>query len=296
MTTDLFELPGEQTFPDYRYPAARRQLAEIPRKSPWRILGRWRHTGIVIGLGVGLSVGGGVALANVDFSEPGAPSDTPQGHVVEVSRTGTSTVNLGRAPRKATDVSLTLSGLNVGVYKFPDGSSLGCAASDFKSPAHSCQATEVVRLQPGQHSFTVTTSATISWKLQATYITRVVTPWKVNARGQTYGVPNVHGFPALVAVSVGHGRTGYVISKDMNCAPSTPTEALALQRATHGKNLSIPAYKSDGTTKIGTFVIGSVGPGAPVVPLSSLHISCPAIHFYVPNPSSSTGYGPATHP
>jgi hypothetical protein len=297
MTPDWFQLPAEHEFPASRYPAARRQLAGIPPRPRWRMFGSWRHTGIVIGLGVGLSVGGGVALANVDFSEPGAPSDTPQGHVVDVTRTGTSTVELGPAPTKANDISLTLTGLNIGIYKFPDGSYLGCATSDFDGPSHSCQATEVIRLQPSAQSITITANASTSWKLQATYITRIITPWRVNARGQTYGVPNVHGFPDLVAEVIDHGRrTGYVTSKDMNCSPSTPAEALAYQKATQGRNISIPAYKSDGTTKIGNFIMGSAGPEAPVVPLSSLHIACAVIHFHAPSPATSTGYGPATHP
>jgi hypothetical protein len=300
---DLYQLPTERLLPHYRYVAARSQLSEVPSTKPWRLLGRWRHTGIVIGLGVGLSVGGGVAVATGVFSQqqPGAPSDTQLGHVVIVSRSGTATIDLGPAPQRATDVSLTLTGLNVGIFHFPDGSSLGCSQSDLSQVPYGCQAIEVVPLQSGQHTVTITTSTGSSWKLQAMYINRVITPWRTNALGETYGMPNVHGFPDLIAVSFDNGKgAGFVKSTDMNCAmsggppPTSPTQALARQKALDGRSVSVPVYKSDGKTNIGTYYVG-IGPHADAIPLSSL--SCEGVGS-VPfaRPNSSIEYGPAGPP
>jgi hypothetical protein len=301
--SDLYQLPAERSLPPHRYVAARRQLSEVPSKKPWQLFGRWQHTGAVIGLGVGLSVGGGVAVATGVFSQqqPGAPSDTQLGQVVTVSRTGSATIDLGPAPHRATDVSLTLTGLTVGIFHFPDGSSLGCSQSDLSQDPYGCQAIEVVPLHTGQHTISITTSAGASWKLQAMYINRVITPWKTNALGETYGVPNVHGFPDLIAVSFDNGKGGgFVKSTDMNCAmsdgrpPTSPAQALSRQKALDGRSLSVPVYKSDGKTKIGIYYVG-VGPHADAIPLSSL--SCAGVGP-VPfaRPNSSIEYGPAGPP
>ena len=296
---DLYQLPTERPLPARRYVAARTQLSEVPSMRPWRLLGRWRNTGIVIGLGIGLSVGGGVALATGVFSHPlpGAPSDTQLGHIVNVTRTGTGTIDLGPAPHRATSASLTLTGLSVGTFRFPDGSSLGCSTSDLGS-ADGCTAIEVVPLHSGQHTVTITTSANSSWRLQATYINRVITSWKTNALGETYGVPNVHGFPDLIAVSFDNGKgAGFVKSTDMNCAmsggppPTSPTQALARQKALDGRSVSVPVYNSDGRTKIGTYYIG-IGPHADAIPLASLSCSgVGPVPFARPNSSIEYGGG-----
>ncbi len=264
---DLYHLPTERPLPAHRYAAARRQLSEVPSMKPWRLLGRWRNTGIVIGLGVGLSVGGGVALATGVFSQrqPGAPSDTQLSHAVSVTRTGTATIDLGPAPSRANAVSLTLTGLSVGTFHFPGASSLGCSPSDISDPGpEGCTAMEVVPLQPGQRTVTITTGANASWRLRAMYVHQVITAWKTNAHGQTYGVPNKHGFPDLVAVEFDHGRSGYVTLTDFLCP-----------KAVNGENFAIPVYTSNGTTRIGTFIVGNQGPGIRTVPVSSLN--CPKV-------------------
>ena len=66
-------------------------------------------------LGLGVLAGstvlaGGVAVASTLLSQapPGAPQDTLLANVVTASRTGTSTVVLGPAPKGTTSISLTL--------------------------------------------------------------------------------------------------------------------------------------------------------------------------------------------
>lgn len=329
---DLYHLPSERPLPAQRYVAARRQLSEVPTMRPLPFLGRWRSTLAAMGLGLGLSVGGGVALATGVFShgqQPGAPSDTQLGHVVTVSRTGTATIDLGPVPPNASDISLRLTGLGVGTYWFPDGSSLGCSPNDLSFQPYGCQgievvpvhpskhpsvrcppgdqsssvsgchAVEVVPFHPKQHTVTITTSGQVTWRLSATYINRVITPWKTNGHGETYGVPDVNGFPDLIAVVFDDGRNqGYVKSTDLNCAqsggtpPSSPDQALARQKALAGRSIAVAVYKSNGTTKIGTFYVG-IGPHADAIPLSSL--SCSGVGP-VPFAGPSNQPGPAGQP
>lgn len=46
-------------------------------------------------------------------------------------------------------------------------------------------------------------------------------------------------------------------------------------KAVAGEDFSIPVYESNGTTKIGTFIVGNQGPGIRTVPVSSLN--CPRV-------------------
>ena len=214
---------------------------------------------------MGLSVGGSVALAQGVFTQapqPGSPSEAQLAKPVITTHIGTATIDMGRAPRRANAISLTLTGLSVGTFHFPGTASMSCSQSDISQPGpEGCESSEVVPLQAGQHTVTITTSASASWKLRAIYVHQVITAWKVNAHGQTYGVPNKNGFPDLIAVDQG-GHSGYVKSSDFNCfGPS------------NGDNVAIPIYKSNGTTRIGTFIRGTPNPKTPTVPVSSLNCS-----------------------
>jgi hypothetical protein len=103
---------------------------------------------------------------------------------------------------------------------------------------------------------------------------------------QGCGVQNQNGTPDLIAVLTHQGKSGYVKAAELNCAGGgdvqSPAEALAWDKESENRDISIPAYKSDGTTVIGTFIIGdATGPDARTVPFSSLHLDC-----------STTGTGP----
>lgn len=266
--------------------ALRKALVATVEDTP-RIRRRWRWR---LGAGMFVSstlVAGGVALAAGVFSPPGAPIDTPLGNIVTVTRTGSATINIGPPPAKATDLSLTLTCLTTGTFTFPNGSYMSCDAADLRQPPLSQDAIEVVPLTPGEDTVTVTTSANASWTLQAVYVNRVTTPWGTNASGQTYGVQNHNGTPDLIAVVTHQGTSGYVKAAELNCAGGgdvqSAAQALAWDKESENRDISIPAYKSDGTTVIGTFIIGdSTGPDARTVPFSSLHLDC-----------STTGNAPA---
>jgi hypothetical protein len=232
---------------------------------------RWRWR-----LGIGLLGGSGVLVGGVALAasllQPGATMTTPLGRIVTVTRTGTATVDLGSPPNGATGVSLILDCLSAGTFTFPDGSSASCSAADALNRS---QTSEVEPLQPGETSITITTSPTASWTLQAVYVNQVTTPWATNAEGETFGVPNQNGTPDLEAVLIDGGmEEGYVKVSDLSCASGAdyvhnPAEALAWDKIHTDTSVAIPAYKSDGTTVIGSFVVGSTGPGVHIVPLSS---------------------------
>lgn len=263
--------------------ALRDRLVVVVEEEPRRRRWRWRvGAGVLAGA---TALAGGVAFATGLFSQPGAPRDTPLSSVVTVTRTGTATVELGPAPPGATNISLTLTCLTVGTFGYPDGSSMSCTSADLAQPPPIAQESmEVVPLEPGEHSVTITASPNASWTLQAVYINRVITPWDTNANGQTYGVPNKSGTPDLIAVSLDNGtQQGYIKASDEACASGqdevhSPAEALAWQAEGKDRNVSIPAYESDGTTVIGTFIVGdATGPGSYTVPVASLDASCPSV-------------------
>lgn len=225
--------------------------------------------------------GGGGAYAAGLLTLPGAANNSPLGAITTVTRTGTATINLGPPPTGANDISVSVTCLSAGNFYFPGGE-ISCSAADVHHVSN--RAWIVVPLRPNQHTVTVRTTPGASWTLQADYVHQVITRWGVNSHGQTYGVMNKNGTPDLIAVTIGHGRVqGYVKASDMNCAmggaPASPSQAIAWDKAQAKLNISIPVYKSDGTTIIGTFVLGSAsGPGTRTVPLSSLSLRCAAAH------------------
>ena len=266
------------------------QVKAAPRR---RLVWRWRlGIGVLAGTTV---VAGGAALAAGLLSQPGAPVDTQLGSLVTATRTGTATINLGPVPSGANDLSLTLTCMSAGTFYFPNGSSTSCSPADLLHPPPAYrQASEVVALTPGQHSVTIKTSPGASWVLRAAYVNQVISPWATNARGETYGVIDKNGSPDLVAVVIDQGKLqGYVKASDLTCASGlesvhSPAEALAWDKASEDRNISVPVYKSDGTTVIGTFVVGrAMRAGAPTVPLSSLRLGCQPQASSRPTGSSS---------
>ena len=263
------------------YAAALREALVTNVNNTPRVRRRWRWrlgTGTFVGLTL---VAGGIAVAAGVFSPPGAPIDTSLGNVVSATRTGTATIALGAPPAGATSLSLALTCLTVGTFYFPNGSSMSCNASDMShQPPINGPASEVVPLSPGVDTVTIRTSANAAWMLQVTYVKRVATSWGVNARGETYGVTNQQGTPDLIAVVIDQGKTqGYVESSELNCAGGggvqSPAQALKWDKVSQNRNVSIPVYESDGTTVVGTFIVGNAtGPNASTVPLSSLSLGC----------------------
>jgi len=260
------------------FTAALREALVATVKDTPRVRRRWRwRVGTGTFLGVTL-VAGGVALASGVFSLPGAPVNSPLGNVVTETRTGTATIDIGAPPATATDVSLALTCLTVGTFYFPNGSSMSCDSADIThAPPNDGPASEVVPLIAGVDTVTIKTGPNATWTLQAMYVNQVTTSWGVNASGETYGVQNQNGTPNLVAVVIDGGNiNGYVKESELNCAAggdvASPAQALAWDKASQNRSISIPVYESDGVTVVGTFTVGSAN--TQTVPLSSLSLGC----------------------
>ena len=270
----------------------REQLIAIVQQEPRRPRRRsWR-------LGAGVTVGvliaaGGAAFASGAFNPPGAPSTTPLGSTVTATRTGTATIDLGPRPAGANDVSLTFTCLSAGTFRFL-GDRVICSSDDLSEAPIYRQASTTFPLPPGLRSISVTTSPGASWTLQADYVSQTVTAWGINSHGQTYGVMDSHGIPDLIAVGIPrNGVQGYVKASDNRCATggdvSNPAQAIAWDKASANRNISIPVYMNDGTTVIGTFIVGDAkGPAVQTVPLSESHLVCDSPGTGVTLPSNGS--------
>ena len=137
----------------------------------------------------------------------------------------------------------------------------------------------MVPLAPGVDSVTITTGAEF-----------VDTAGDVRESGhyalgrqrqrETYGVTNQNGTPDLVAVVIDR-RNGPRLRRSerpqlrSRAETSSRPQKPKWDKESQNRNISIPVYESNGTTVIGTFVIGdATGPNAVTVPLSSLHFRC----------------------
>jgi len=255
--------------------ALRGVLAETVEESS-RVRRRWGWRLGASMLGGLVLVGGGVALAAGVFSAPGAPIDTQLGNFASATRNGTATIDLGPRPATANDLSLKLTCDSAGTFTFPNGSSLSCGATEVSNPPILRTASEIVPLSTGVDNVTITTSTNASWTLQIAYVNQVTTSWGVNASGKTFGVQNQQGTPDLLAVVINGGETdGYVESSELNCAGGgdvqTLAEARTWDKVSANRSVSIPVYQSNGTTVIGTFVVGDA---SQIVPLASLSLGC----------------------
>ena len=223
---------------------------------------RWRRA---LGVSVGVLIAGaGAAAAQGVLPLPGADHVTELGTSLTVTRTGTSTVNLGPRPHTATDVELRLQCLTAGTFTIADGGSMSCSAADAATGTDVAEGALVLRA--GQESTTITTARSARWTLTVTYSQHVPTGWATNAHGQTYGVTNDHGQePDLLAVIATNGKEGYARTTELNGpVPANPAQAQQWSQQDSGHSHAVPVYASDGTTKIGDFDMpGIARTGAP---------------------------------
>lgn len=218
---------------------------------------RWRYGGAgLLALAV---AGGGTAFAAGAFRGlPGSNAVLQVASAVTVTGAGTRSVDLGRPPARANSIKTRLTCLTAGTFGFSDGSSVTCNKQDLGTPTAASTYTSPLRL--GQTVITITASPGERWRLTASYVHVTITPWGVNADGQTYGVANSRGTPDLIAAVATNRRVGYIYANELAQAqgpmPTSPQQAVE-QQAHRNPAGSIPVYQSDGTTVIGHFVIGS---------------------------------------
>ncbi len=239
------------------------QAASTPMRSSPSDLVRRRWQGLTRRASVGISVVVAVACAGtaayaISVILPGGTQTTSLAAPVTVVRSGTATVELGARPAGVTSVAVEVSCLTAGRIDWPDGSSMVCSAAD--AARQDPPGKMVMPLADGQHTLTFSAAPEVTWRLTATYAATTETAWKVNKRGETYGVVNSHGEPTLIAVVATNGQQGYAYGTDLANAggppPTSPDEAVARTKANEGKTFSVPVYESDGKTQIGVFTVG----------------------------------------
>lgn len=219
-----------------------------------------------IRLGAGIFVGatvliGGGAVASGILPIPGGTQVTDLATTVIETDTGPATVELGPAPPGATNIFVSLTCLTAGTFTFADGASMACGADE--AGGLTGIATHSLLITLGQRSTKISTEPGNRWRIEATWVNERVTEWAVNKNGDTYGAMNEHGQPDLISVVATNNQPGYVFAGELAEADGSaqattfrsPEEALAWQKDREGKKFSVTVYKSDGTTKVGQFVI-----------------------------------------
>ncbi|MCW2738979.1 hypothetical protein [Nocardioides sp.] len=190
------------------------------------------------------------ATRAIDLSEP-----------VEVTGTGTDTVELGSRPDRATAANVSVVCLTAGRIVYPDGASIVCddpaSESEIADP-RSANYT-LIDLDPGQTSLRLRAKADVGWKVVANYVRTETSEWGVNAHGETFGVQRHGKSPDLIAVYTTDGKQGYAYVEDLDGrwpVPTSPADARAQQEANEDRSHSVPVYESDGETTIGEYTIG----------------------------------------
>jgi hypothetical protein len=198
----------------------------------------------------GVTTGAAVVVS----AYPGSTTVAPLGAAVTVTRTGTSTIDLGANSDNANTVIIDVTCVSrTGSIQVPTTSGFSVDASgtpsiDQTTTQWDCaqrSATVHIKdgyLAPGGTSITVTADAGTTWTAVARYGSASTQPFAVNAHGQTYGEPNgVYGNPDLQGAQATNGKIGYIYTKAFSSFRGCGY---------------LPVYDSDGTTVIGEFSIG----------------------------------------
>lgn len=192
---------------------------------------------------------------------PGATTAVVLSEPVEVTATGTRTVDLGSRPVGATAANVSVVCLTAGRIVYPNGASSVCddpaSESEIADPRSANYM--LIDLAPGQTSLRFEAKEDVGWKVVANYVRTETSEWGINAKGETFGVQRHGKSPDLIAVITTDGKQGYAYVKDLDgrwSVPTSPADALAQQEANEGRSFSVPVYESDGETIIGEYTIG----------------------------------------
>ncbi|GAA3940268.1 hypothetical protein [Microbacterium soli] len=209
---------------------------------------RQRRARVAVIVGGSLAVAGALTGAALLSGLPGQTTVAPFGDTVSGSYTGTAVVDLGPVPAGADRVILDITcteGGGIEVQTLPGAGATAAGASwNCSDPIRENKTIHIDDgLLPanGSTEVTVTADPGTSWTVVARYGSSTTRPWGVNARGETYGVPNGNGTPDLVASRTTDGEVGYI----------RMTEQFAFEGEGY-----IKVYESDGVTQIGWFPIG----------------------------------------
>ena len=229
-------------------------------------------TGLAIFAVAGIVSGGAIAAtvtSNLFWPNtspdplPGAQTATALTDVMITEGSGSLVIELPGRPTDATHLSVVFTCRTAGTFGW------GLNASG-NNPTVVCEPGEMSSynfpISTGTENFYVTTTdPEASWSIASRFVQTRTEALGVNENGETYGVEGEGGkIPDLIAVT---GRaddgtfvSGYVRASDMEQPmPTSPEEAIRMQeeyQAKYPNGRDIPVYRSDGTTRIGTFTIG----------------------------------------
>ncbi len=179
---------------------------------------------------------------------PGETTVTPLEGTVTGAYTGTAEIDLGPVPEGADRVILDITCSEGGKIEVAtragQGATEGGAYWDCSDPVRENKTVHIrdgALPANGGTSITVTADPGTPWTVVARYGTSETSEWGVNARGETYGVPNDDGVPDLVSAQATNGEIGYTRNSEMFDF--------------EGEGF-IRVYESDGETVIGWFPIG----------------------------------------
>lgn len=235
--------------------AVRAELAAIGTKKS-RLQRHQRRTRFALAGIVAVAAAATTGAAVVACSFPGSTTVTPIGKAIAVTRTGTATIQLGPAANGANGVVIDVTCISAtGNISVPSTNGFSQDAAGKVTPLVGMTSWDCAKrsttvhfkdgyLAPHSTSITVSADPGTTWKAVAEYGGSATSDWGVNARGQTYGAPNAkNGFPDLQGAQATNGKIGFIYVKEFN---------------TFKGNGCINVYKSDGTTAIGKFGIGTV--------------------------------------
>lgn len=185
----------------------------------------------------------GAALVVV-YGLPGTTEVTPFPDSVSGSHVGSAEIELGPVPEGADRVILDITcseGGKIEVQTRPAGSGAQWDCSDPIRENKTVHVSDGRLPEAGATSITVTADPGTPWSVVARYGSSETSDWGVNARGETYGVPNDEGTPDLHSAQATNGRVGYIRNSEL--------------MSFEGEGY-LDVYESDGETVIGKFPIG----------------------------------------
>lgn len=238
----------------------RRALVERPSRNHLHLPRRSRRTWFVGGLTLALVGTAGVATG-VLLTQPGGQIVTELSAPVTVSGSGNGVLDLGEPPRGATAVQFEFTCLTPGSFKIGYlGTEIVCGPGAVGSRSDTASGQLFLdELRGG--TLAVSTGTGQEWRMTAEYVATEIAPLAVNANGETYGSMAYGANPDLILAATTDGREGYIRRTDLDAAdgpePTSPAQAIEMQRARQPGSIFISVYESDGITVIGQFEISN---------------------------------------
>lgn len=238
----------------------RRALVERPSLNRLHLPRHSRRTWFIGGLTLALVGTAGVATG-VLLVGPGGQIVTELSAPVTVSGNGNGVLNLGAPPSGATAVQYEFTCLTPGSFKIGYlGTEIVCGPGDVGSRSDTGGGQLSLDGLP-DGTLAVSAGTGQEWHMTAEYVATEITPLAVNANGETYGSEGYGATPDLILAIATTGREGYVRRTELDAAggpePTSPAQAIEIQKARPPGSIFIPVYESDGITVIGQFEISN---------------------------------------